>query len=262
MKNLIYYFTGTGNSLSVAKSLKAKLDGETVLRPIAKYLRDDEVTVEAADTVGFVFPIYGSDAPWPVKAVVEKMKIEGDPYLFAIGTCNERGGCAMDLFGGFLKRKGYSLSYGKKIDMPGNCMESNAGENAERLELEDFRVSVFAKNINRRFVGSCENFDSPENSTEACRARFAGTPFAKWSVDAEKCVGCGSCETLCPMGNIVLENGMPSFGGNCALCFGCFHWCPERAIYKEGVEKFGKEGGRSQYHHPDITLEEIGAQKG
>ena len=79
MTNRIYYFTGTGNSLSVAKLLQQKLDGETILYPIARYLNDEKVVVEAADTVGFVFPIYGSDAPWPVKAVVEKMVIEGNP---------------------------------------------------------------------------------------------------------------------------------------------------------------------------------------
>ena len=260
MKNLIYYFTGTGNSLSVAKLLQQKLDGETILRPIAQYVGEEKVIVEAADTVGFVFPIYGGDAPWPVKAVVEKMTIEGNPYLFAIGTCNERGGCCMDLFGGLLKRLGYTLSYGKKIDMPGNCMESNAGENAERLELEDFRVSIFAKNINNRFVGSCENFDSPENNAAAGKARFEGTPFAVWHIDEEKCTSCGLCEKLCPMDNIHLESGTPVFGDNCAFCFGCFHWCPQKAIYKD-FGKLGKENSRSRYHHPDVTFKEIAAQK-
>ena len=169
MKNIIYYFTGTGNSLVVARLLAEKINGETELRAITNYMDQDEVVVDAEETVGFVFPIYGGDAPWPVKAVVEKMKILNDPYIYAIGTCNERGGTCMDLFSGLMKRGGYKVSYGKKIDMPGNCMESNAGENAERIELASSRVDVFAKNINNRFVGSVHEFDSPDNTAEATK---------------------------------------------------------------------------------------------
>ena len=159
----------------------------------------------------------------------------------------------MDLFGGLMKRHGYTVSYAKKIDMPGNCMESNQGENAERLELEDSRVEVFAKNINRRFVSTVENFDSPENTAEGTKARFAGSPFVDFHADPEKCIGCGICAQVCPMNNIQLVDGLPQLGCECAFCFGCFHWCPKNAMSREGLT-------RSQYHHPEVSLADMEEQ--
>ena len=257
MKNVIYYFTGTGNSLSAAKKLAALLDGESELRPIAALVGAGDIEVGPADTVGFVFPIYGSDTPWPVKEVGQHLKLTGEPYCWAIGTCNERGGTCMDTFTAFMARYGIRLSYAKKLDMPGNCMESNAAENAERLELEESRVALFARNINRRFVGSSHAADSPENTAEKTRARFHGMLDA-WKVDEERCTGCGLCAEVCPMGNITLKDGHPVYGDKCAVCFACFHFCPTQAV----GTAMASLNSRSRYHHPEVTAADIGAQRG
>lgn len=260
MQHLIYYFSGTGNSLAVARMLAKKLDGETEVRAITNDLERRQIILDTFETVGFVFPIYGSDTPWPVKAVAEKMQIPERIYLYAIGTCNERGGHSLDVFNGFLMRRGLHLSYAKLLNMPGNCLESNAEENEERLELADFHTDIFAKNINRRFHGTVENFDSPDNTTEWTKNRYAATPFGEWHVDPQACIGCGICENLCPMKNITLIDGKPEFHLSCAYCFGCFHFCPQQAIYKECAH-FGQLDGRTRYHHPDICWQELAEQQ-
>lgn len=49
-------------------------------------------------------------------------------------------------------------------------------------------------------------------------------------VDSQKCVGCGACVSLCPMGNIsVAEKGV-RFAGKCTMCYRCFANCPQKAI--------------------------------
>ena len=260
MENIIYYFTGTGNSLVTARMLSEKLAGKTELRALTNYLDREEILVDAEKTVGFIFPIYGSDAPWPVKAAAAKMRIPQGVYLYAIGTCNERGGHCMDYFADFLKKYGYSLSYAKMLNMPGNCKESNREENEERLELMGFSIDVFAKNINRRFVGTVGGHDFPENTVEGAKAKYASSPLAQWRVDQEKCVGCGICQKLCPMGNISLQKGNPVFSNQCAACFGCFHLCPQQAIYKP-LPGFDKERSRSRYCHPDVTWQDIAKQQ-
>lgn len=276
MKHVIYYFTGTGNTLSLARKVGEKLDGEVELIPVAQYVQSDAAAAEdaairksagvipvpEADTVGFFFPIYSSDAPWPMKAALERMELPEGAYLYAIADCNARYGLAYDIFNGLLSHeKGRTLDYAEVVKMPGNCHESNAAENAQRLELEVFFTDLIAKNVNHHFVGTMLNFYSPEATTEATRHKYDGTPFEVWHVDQSRCIGCGMCTRVCPMANISLVDGRPEFRDRCAYCFACFHFCPKQALYKE-MDHFRPENMRSQYHHPDVTWKDIQAQKG
>jgi len=256
MENIIYYFTGTGNSLMAAKRLGEKLNGNTELRALTNYLDMDEIKVDATETVGFVFPIYGGDTPWPVKVAASKMKIPEGVYVFAIGTCNERAAHGVDYFAECTKKYGFTVSYGRPLTMPGNGKYSNDEENAERLETLDMHLDLYAKGINNRMVGTVGGFDFPENTAEGARAKYMGR--MPWAVDAESCIGCGICENLCPMANIKLEGGLPQFGTECATCYGCFHLCPQEAIFMAAV---GKEKSRPRYCHPEVTWEDIAVQQ-
>ncbi len=275
MKHMIFYFTGTGNTLSLAKKVADKLEGDVELIPVARFMqsegavsedaseraKDGRIIAQAADTIGFFFPIYSSDAPWPMKAAVERMEIPSGAYLYAVADCNARYGLAYDIFNGFLDHfHGRTLDYAEVVKMPGNCHESNAAENAQRLELELFFTDLIAKNVNDRFVGTMLNFYTEESSTEATRHKYDGTPFEVWKVAEDRCIGCGMCARVCPMANITLTDGKPAFHDRCAYCFACFHACPKQALYKD-MAHFRPEDMRSQYHHPDVSWQDIMAQK-
>jgi NAD-dependent dihydropyrimidine dehydrogenase PreA subunit len=52
-------------------------------------------------------------------------------------------------------------------------------------------------------------------------------------VDATKCVKCGICANVCPVGDILGGFGkMPEWQhtGECLTCFNCYHHCPHHAI--------------------------------
>lgn len=46
----------------------------------------------------------------------------------------------------------------------------------------------------------------------------------------DACTGCGLCTKVCPLKNITLENGRPSWHGNCTQCQACISICPHTAI--------------------------------
>ena len=68
----------------------------------------------------------------------------------------------------------------------------------------------------------------------------------------EKCIKCGTCEQICPVKNIKLENGKPAWQHNCEQCLACYHWCPAAAIqYGDKTRK------KKRYHHPETKLTEL-----
>ena len=59
------------------------------------------------------------------------------------------------------------------------------------------------------------------------------TPFSaadKLKINTIKCIGCGLCEKLCPMGNIAVKNGIAASSDKCTMCYRCISKCPTQAI--------------------------------
>jgi hypothetical protein len=80
----LYYFTGTGNTLYLANQLKLRIP-DINLRPIVPLLKKVTV-VSGSKAIGLCFPNHAGHLPIPIKLFIEKLKLVGDDYLFAI--CN------------------------------------------------------------------------------------------------------------------------------------------------------------------------------
>jgi len=80
MNTEIYYFSGTGNSLHIARELHERLPGSKLI-PIVSLLKQDIIEVKA-EVIGLVFPIYFMLAPRPVQ-----------DFLQTIGKKGEETGC-------------------------------------------------------------------------------------------------------------------------------------------------------------------------
>jgi Uncharacterized Fe-S center protein len=52
----------------------------------------------------------------------------------------------------------------------------------------------------------------------------------KATVDKEKCLGCGQCVDVCPVGAIKLEDGKAVISDECLECGACESTCPVGAI--------------------------------
>lgn len=49
----------------------------------------------------------------------------------------------------------------------------------------------------------------------------------------EECMGCGSCETVCPFGAIGMQSGKAMISGICMQCGACIDICSVGAILRE-----------------------------
>lgn len=116
---MIFYFTGTGNSLWTATEISRQL-GETA-ESIIHYR--NELQIKPSDSrIGIVVPTYMGDLPWIVKDFMLKLKIERNCYAFLVMTSNlGKSGNAFLNADRALKNAGGYLSAGFDLQMPGNC---------------------------------------------------------------------------------------------------------------------------------------------
>lgn len=264
MKTIIYYFTGTGNSLAAAKKIAAVL-GDCELVPIASFAKTSGDIIPQAERIGIVCPVYFSGLPLMVAEWAGRLDPAKAQYLFAVITHGGGGESAalLQLDGILRTRQARGLDTGFGVAMPGNSImmyEPPSGKKQEEiLAKADEAIAGITGPVLR-----CEKRDLP--SSLIPRILFtlvhpwfrshARTDDKKFSVTG-KCTSCGTCVAICPAKNIELVDKKPVWKHQCELCCGCIHTCPVQAI---------QAGTRTEqwqrYRNPEITVAELKNQAG
>ena len=245
MKTTIYVFSATGNSLTTASILAEKIGASLI--PVAS-LKNSAAINDDSDMVGFVFPVYYGNMPYPVRELITRMRFRSDAYIFTVATYRGHAGDVAKRMDLLLKTRGQKLSLSLGLPMPGNSFinKPEVDEsylNAQRENIEKLVPLLLAKEENDYSSDGIIK-ETPIDTANNFRGILA----------EDTCVGCGRCVRVCPMDNIVLENGKALIGNHCATCLACFHWCPVEAIYMSKQENISR---RSKYHHPGVTFEDI-----
>jgi flavodoxin len=87
MNTEIYYFSGTGNSMVVAKDIAKKTRGKLISIPAV--VNEKSIKTDA-DKIGIVFPAYMAQffgIPLIVEKFIKKLENIGSKYIFAVCTC-------------------------------------------------------------------------------------------------------------------------------------------------------------------------------
>ncbi len=232
MKKVIYYFTGTGNSMRAAKVIAARL-GDTDI--ISMRCNPKDVSAIDADIVGFVFPVYHWTMPAPAVSFVENLDINPKAYVFVIAMPSFVCGVACEKTAEVLAKKGITISYGNMVKSVANYVivyppfpfpklrvpktEKKLKRIAEDIANEKSRpypvASKFIKHRRSRVMDQYLDLQ-----------KYADMPFTI----SEACISCGLCSKVCPCANIELKDGKPTFLHHCAQCMACVTSCPNRAI--------------------------------
>ena len=252
-KNIIFYFSGTGNSLKAAKDIAAAVGGCELVNMGCAHRLDG-----AYERIGFVFPCYFWGIPARVRAFVNGLDISGNEqaYIFAAATFGGTGAVnALSQVDRLLERKGAALSYNHFVRMPGNyvCLYPMQKDAAQRAAAAEEAIRFIVSDIARTKRNSPPRGSFIMNFAYSLFIRTIADKDRGYNV-SDACTGCGMCADVCPVGNIRIENGRPEFLHNCEQCMACIQWCPAQAInYKNKTQT------RGRYHHPRVTAAEIGA---
>lgn len=254
---MVLYFTGTGNSLAVARKIAAAT-GDSLL-PLAEAAGTD---LTAETSIGLVYPCYDFNTPPAVRDLVDQLQISPSAYLFIVVTCGAQTGNSVWTVRRILRRKGVRVAYCHKIRMPDNSATlfgRNPNDQLWKLEKYAPRLQRIVDDVRAR--RRANHFGAP--GLAGC---LTGIPAVerkllggfKPQVNPDLCIGCGLCVKTCPISNIsmVSAGGTPALhkssshaaiGTACTACLGCLHVCPQQAIQVAG-KPVPKE---RQYRHPD-----------
>ena len=286
----VYYFSGTGNSFSVAKNIADRINAELI--SIAAIVHSEKVNI-SAEVVGIVFPDYHSGLPNIVKRFISKVDTFYEKYIFGVCTYGGKGpGLTIRYLEQLIEAEGGKLVAGFTVRMPYNYIIPS-------ISLKKFAICITLKDVsvekqNKMFSDWNKKLETItsfvthrkkgvyETSAEILlksidfiklkellgkylwlkMAGYAGHTALSFSESRqlmdhgfhsnENCIGCGTCEKICPVDNIEMIKKSPAWQHTCEQCFACLQWCPGSAI------QFGKNTeNNKRYHHPNVKSSDL-----
>lgn len=254
-KRLVFYFTATGNSLFIAKSLSDS--------PISipQELKKDKLSYEA-DEIGFVFPDYAAAAPLIVREFLQKAKFKA-PYMFTVITFGNAAVNVCQYWDKFTKEHGVTFNYIKSILMVDNYLpvfDMNQQIAIDKHTDENLAKIIEDLNAQKSFVETAEmGFFNEEMLKGMQDQHFSMTADRLLELKKDRCVECMTCEKVCPHKNFRLGSDGLEFSGKCEYCLACVHACPQKALTLKSMNPQwpGERNPEARYRNPNVSLMDI-----
>lgn len=256
---MIFYFSGTGNSLWAAKELSKVFDEPLISIAETMKADNDELvySLQPEEKIFFVYPVHSWGPAVLVRDFIAHLKLQayvGQP-VYSVCTCGDECGYAEHKIGKWLRRKGLTLTGSYSLQMPNNYIllpgfdvDSKEVE-AQKLQDAPARLAAIVDAIRGT---ACEELYHT-GSMPFLKSQLVYPLFVRYAIKqnsfyaTEACISCGLCVKRCPTRTITMEKGkLPRWKKEtCVQCLACIHSCPERAIEYGNISK--KKG---RYHHP------------
>jgi ferredoxin len=212
------------------------------------------------EIVGLIFPLYFWGIPLIVKEFVQNMNFSKSSYIFAVVNAGgDTPGIAFMQLDSILNEKSKRLNASFFTSMPSNYIVGGDQETEEEQKEKLLSVKEFISKIGNQITNKEETplITTPEKrakTIERMSKRFHSKVQKSdklFSVD-NNCTGCGVCETVCSMHNIILKDSKPEWLHDCQQCLACINYCPENAI------QYGQTtADKKRYHHPQINPKDL-----
>jgi ferredoxin len=268
----IYYFSGTGNSLFVARYIAENTNGTLISIP--SVMGEESIRTEA-DVIGIVFPVYYATndcgIPLIVGRFVKKLGNLGSKYIFAVCTCGYMPGTTIENLRKAIESHGGKLAAGFTVRMSNKNLTERKQQ--KMLIKRKKKLEAICEYVNAQKEGKFEtrglllkillaplrSIEKPvflyryKKLSNTSNLSFSElVPLADRSFRTnENCNGCGICAKVCPVNNIKLVDNKPVWQHHCETCYACYAWCPKEAICGDIVAY------NEWYHHPEVKLSDM-----
>lgn len=236
-KIMLFYFTGTGNSLFAARQLADAMNDE--MYDICELIKNRNMSfrIPTGEKIGFVFPIYYSGLPHIVKTFLEEVNIiaDDDCYTYAVITCGGSAAGADVQLKKVLSEKTMHIDHIAQLKMTDNYIVmfelDDAKKAAERTDIAKAELLEIAENISAGKKGGFNSRIGGKLANGVMQPMYHMLRKTKKFFADKKCVSCGKCERICPVDAIKMQNGKPKWvKDKCEHCMACINRCPKKAI--------------------------------
>lgn len=270
MRKIIYYFSGTGNSLRAATIIAERIGGAELVNVRCA---PEEVSAKDADMIGFVCPVYEWDIPGTFKNFIEQLTVNPKSYIFMVTTYIAVLGKSFETVEKILRDKGAHLDYGRALRCVASQCIAYPPFPPEKIMLPymEKQMKRAGNEINLR-----KHREYPRMSP-ITRRRYKKVMGPYMEVEKEydkgfftdgRCTGCGTCAKVCPTRNISIQEKHPVWNHNCHGCNACVAYCPTKAIQFKTPKAYEELGTiiskmlrlpekRKRYHHPMIKAKDL-----
>lgn len=249
---MIFYFTGTGNSLYAAKKIHEELDHEIIDISMALENQKYSYTLSDHESIGFVIPVYYYGVPSIVEDFINNINLEynGNPFIFSVMTCGASIGGADRMLRGLLKKRNLELSAVYSLPMVDNFIFgydlADPSDQVTALSNAQNRMKYIIKSLQVQGTSSRSSTILDRMLTSIAYPLYRNGRKTKKFFSDDKCTSCSLCEEICPIKAIKMVEGKPKWiKEQCVHCVACINRCPENAIqYGTATKK------RRRYVHP------------
>ena len=265
-KRIIFYFTGTGNCLYIARQLSNE---HTTLVSIPQAMKRGEFDYQA-DEVGIVYPIYGHMPPNMVRSFIHKARLKAE-YKFAVLTYGNRKCNAAGIWDETSREAGVPFDYITTLIMVDNWLPNF--DMSEQMKIDKgipANVERIRRDLNERRKWH-EPFTDEERRQHEGFISYTGIDpkvgfllksERYFTVVADECVNCAVCTEVCPRGNYKLGHKGVEIGGDCEFCFACIQNCPQKAIRfaslpTDPLLARGEVNPKARYRNEHVSLWDI-----
>lgn len=245
---MIFCFSGTGNSRHIAHRIAQAISDE-IIDLNARIKEQDTSPVPTGRDIIVVTPTYAWRIPRIVSDWLSRTELTGAERIWFVMDCGGEIGNAAKYNHRLAEQKGLDDMGTASVVMPENYIamfNTPTADEARRIvEEAEPHISDIITHIkaNRPFA-------APRNNLyDRLMSGPVNPVFYRFFVKAnafrakESCIGCGRCETGCPVNNIHLKDGKPTWSNTCTHCMACICYCPTEAI------EYGKKSiGKPRYH--------------
>lgn len=256
---MVFYFSGTGNSLWVAKELGKSFD--EMLISIADELKKNKETltyeVGKNEKIFFIFPVHSWGPAVLMLPFIQKMQLKGytNQAVYTLCVCGDNCGHSDKIISKELAKKNIIQTKAYSIQMPNNyILMKGFGIDPKEVEKEKLvKAPVLVKEIIDDINAENHKEIYVRGGKPFLKSKIVYPLFRKFAIGRNKffatddCTSCGLCEEVCPTDTISLINDKPVWKNTCVQCTACIHRCPVQAIEYGNITQT-----QGRYFHPSL----------